>query len=196
LSRTVNLIARDEDQANVDIFHQLYMPSTKAIRLAVERIRRLDPCPLMIAPQHGGIVGPDRIETVLERFERLEVGVDLLTNHEDRERYIRLANDVLRDLSPLLGPDCVQGQLRRFAADGTFPNLFVLSTTGVIVDIKIEPRAAIRSLLHDLRACSQPSLRPSIRRIVDEAARRHGVSLSAAPEELFDLRHVVIEVDD
>jgi flavorubredoxin len=73
-----DLVAGEASWAGVRLLHETLMPSRKALRLAVHRVRRLTPPPLAIAPQHGGaVVGVD-VKRLLERVERLRVGLDLL----------------------------------------------------------------------------------------------------------------------
>jgi flavorubredoxin len=53
-------------------FHQRWMPSSQALRLWVERVRKLNP--EMICPQHGAIFRGDTIKPFLAWLEDLEVG--------------------------------------------------------------------------------------------------------------------------
>ncbi|MBI5531156.1 MAG: protein kinase [Deltaproteobacteria bacterium] len=196
LSRNRNLVATPDDLADVEIFHQLYMPSSKALQLAVERIRRLDPKPRLIAPQHGGLVVEERIEPMLHRFEALQVGVDLLVTGKERDRFVKAANELVQGFVGLFGESHVAALLRQFASDGSFPNLFVLSGELGITDIKIEPGAALRALVRDVSSSAPPAQLRAIERVVDETLGRHGVSLAVAPEDRFGARHFVIDVEE
>jgi flavorubredoxin len=53
-------------------FHQRWMPSSQALRIWVERVRKLNPT--MICPQHGAIFRGDTIKQFLAWLEDLEVG--------------------------------------------------------------------------------------------------------------------------
>jgi glyoxylase-like metal-dependent hydrolase (beta-lactamase superfamily II) len=155
LSRSTSLIADDTSWSDVAVFHQLYMASNKALKMAIRGIRRLDKKPRIIAPQHGGIIVGDRIAPLLKRMQRLKVGVDLLVDEGDKQSLVNSVNDLLAKLSMLLGADVVSGLVRLFTADGSFPNLFVLEGDRV-ADFKIEPRAAIRALERDAIAMAPP----------------------------------------
>lgn len=53
-------------------FHQRWMPSAQALRIWVERVRKLNP--VMICPQHGAIFRGDNVKQFLSWLEELEVG--------------------------------------------------------------------------------------------------------------------------
>lgn len=53
-------------------FHQRWMPSSQALRIWVDQVRKLNP--LMICPQHGAIFREDTIKQLLAWLEDLEVG--------------------------------------------------------------------------------------------------------------------------
>lgn len=75
------LFADDSDWRGVRAFHQLYMPSNKAIRVALDAIAAL-PDVEMIAPQHGRIIPRELIPWYMEKLERLPVGLDILGEEE------------------------------------------------------------------------------------------------------------------
>jgi serine/threonine protein kinase len=58
------LWADESDWPGVRAFHQLYMPSNKALRRAVQAIRALDPPVRVIAPQHGRVLVGDIMDTL------------------------------------------------------------------------------------------------------------------------------------
>ena len=53
---TSELYAEEPHWEGVKAFHQLYFPSREALRYALAQIRALEPQPLMMAPQHGGML--------------------------------------------------------------------------------------------------------------------------------------------
>ncbi|MCI5145788.1 MAG: MBL fold hydrolase, partial [Candidatus Electrothrix sp. AR3] len=74
LSYSSDLYASEESWEGIKTFHQLYMPSREALKLAVSRIRNLDPPIEMIAPQHGSIIKGDLLKNFIDRMYNLEVG--------------------------------------------------------------------------------------------------------------------------
>jgi glyoxylase-like metal-dependent hydrolase (beta-lactamase superfamily II) len=178
LSAAPGVVADDASWSGVEIFHQLYMPSREALRHAVAAVRRLDPQPLVIAPQHGGLVCGDRIPAMLARMERLDVGIDLAAAGADKERYLQALGEIVEGLVPVLGAQRVAEELRHFAVDGTFPNLFLFAGEREIADIKIEPRAALRALVDHLRTVVPAERQARFDALVRDALHRR--SLQAA----------------
>ncbi|MBD3306376.1 MBL fold hydrolase [candidate division KSB3 bacterium] len=137
LSFEPRLFATAEDWEGIRVFHQIYMPFHGAIRLAIEKIRRLKPAPRMIAPQHGAIIQEDLIEDFLSKMYELPVGLDLLQpTIIDKEIYLQAINEILESIAQKAGQDVVDDTLQHFdAADGSFPTLFKIED-GKIVDVR------------------------------------------------------------
>jgi glyoxylase-like metal-dependent hydrolase (beta-lactamase superfamily II) len=183
LSPQRGLVAKKESFSGIDIFHQLYMPSCRALQNAVARVRRLDPPPVAIAPQHGGIIAAEQIETVLCRVEKLKVGVDLFDIELDSQGYLQAVNAIVELLVQDLGPSRTTEELRCFSADGTFPNLFVFEGEHRIKEIKIHPQAAVQALIERSEAFLPPEKRPRFQAAVIQIFHQQGLSL--AP--IFDI---------
>ncbi|MDH4164251.1 MAG: MBL fold hydrolase [Nitrospirota bacterium] len=150
-----SLEATASSWTGIKAFHQLYMPGNDALRLAVSRIRKLDPAPLAIAPQHGGVISGDLVPQFLEKMENLPVGLDIIASLRDSvPAIISALNDSLTALRDVLGKDRVVKVMRFFHPDGSYPALFTLADDDRVVDIKAEPYAAIEALLRILyRQC-------------------------------------------
>lgn len=137
LSFDQELFATEASWEGIRIFHQIYMPSQSAIRMAVEKIRRLKPSPLMIAPQHGSIIKGELVKEFLEKMYDLPVGLDLLQpTIIDKEIYLQAINEILASISEKAGPEIVRDTLSLFdSTDGSFPSLFKIKE-GKIIDIR------------------------------------------------------------
>jgi hypothetical protein len=183
LSRQPVLVAGDAHWPDVEIFHQLYMPSRKALRLAMDRIRQLEPAPQLIAPQHGAILDGPRVEAAVKRLGELDVGVDLATRRGDKPRVLGALGELIAELESRMGGTELGRRLRRFSSDGSFPNLFTFSGELGIVDIKIEPRAAARALVRDLVAATEPAAQAELAALATRVFALRGVSLGLAPED-------------
>jgi hypothetical protein len=109
----------------------------------------------LIAPQHGTIIGEADIPTVLARMEQLAVGTDLVRDSVGVSEYLALANAIVTGLRDWLSEGDLAVLLGLYGTDGSFPNLFVVTEPSTIVDIKVEPRAAIRALIRDALALSR-----------------------------------------
>ncbi|WP_224250003.1 oxygen-binding di-iron domain-containing protein [Hyalangium gracile] len=78
------LWAEESDWKGIRAFHQIYMPVNAALARAVATIRKLQPAVEIIAPQHGRIVRGALVSQFLERMERLQVGLDIMDEAQDR----------------------------------------------------------------------------------------------------------------
>lgn len=142
------LFATRENWAGVKAFHQLYMPSNKAIRLAISRIRELQPAPLMIAPQHGSIIKAEDIPFFLDQMENLKVGLDIISTFDKiMPEMIAGLNEIIATVRKTIGEENVAKTMNMFHADGSYPAIFALSSDGMITEIKGEPMEAIESLI-------------------------------------------------
>jgi flavorubredoxin len=143
------LIATEENWAGVKAFHQIYMPSNEAMKLAVKKIRALEPTPLALAPQHGGLIKGDLIECFLERIAELPVGLDIVTTVNDRlPAMIAGLNEVLDAVKETMGEYKVERILKLFKPEGEYPSLITLGRDGLVKDIKGDPFEAINALLN------------------------------------------------
>ena len=155
ISFVPDLFATEDSWDGISVFHQIYMPCLAAIRNASGNIRKLDTLPVMIAPQHGGIISGDLVNNFLARMDKLEVGVDLFLKEHTKANYIEVMNDLLSEFRIIAGPKIVTEVLHAFLADSSFPNVISLGANG-IHDIKINPYDAIRILLCELQSKTPP----------------------------------------
>lgn len=143
------LIATEENWAGVKAFHQIYMPSNEAIKLAVKKIRALEPAPLTLAPQHGGLIKGDLIEFFLDKISELPVGLDIVTSVTDRlPAMIAGLNEVLGAVKETMGEYKVEKILKLFKPEGEYPSLITLGRDRLVKDIKGDPFEAINALLN------------------------------------------------
>ncbi len=72
------LWADESDWSGMRAFHQTYMPTQRVLASAVRAIRKLDPPVEIIAPQHGRLLRGPILAKMLDRLEKLPVGLDIL----------------------------------------------------------------------------------------------------------------------
>ncbi|RKH62289.1 hypothetical protein [Corallococcus aberystwythensis] len=106
-SKAQGLWADESDWTGIRAFHQIYMPVNSALVRAVAAIRKLSPAVEMIAPQHGRIIRGKLVHQFLERMERLQVGLDIIDEAQDKthlqawnsviDRVLNLARGYLGD---------------------------------------------------------------------------------------------------
>ncbi len=110
------LYAKEDDWDGIRAYHQTYMPSGKALRLALEKINALEPTPLLIAPQHGMILRGSMLDDVLQRLNFLETGAELLLRDEretDPQLYIEAGNAFLRECSSYIPLDQISWKINK-----------------------------------------------------------------------------------
>ncbi len=93
----VQIHGEEEDWPGIAQFHQIYMPSRVAVAFAIRQVRALKPEVKFIAPQHGFVLSGDFMHSVLDRLERLPVGLDILPSEFD-DSYLDAYNSILHDL--------------------------------------------------------------------------------------------------
>ncbi|AKF80218.1 Flavorubredoxin [Myxococcus fulvus] len=88
------LYADESDWAGIRAFHQIYMPVNAALARTVATIRKLTPAVEIIAPQHGRVIRGPLVQQFLERMERLQVGLDIMDEAQDKT-HIQAWNSVV-----------------------------------------------------------------------------------------------------
>jgi flavorubredoxin len=197
LSFNQELFATSNDWDAIRIFHQIYMPSQGVIRLAIDKIRKLNPFPVMIAPQHGSIIRGELIEEFLDKMYDLPVGLDLLQpTIIDKEIYLQAINEILDNIAEKAGSDLVETTLHQFdAADGSFPSLFKIRGRR-IVDIKEDNVMASFKTLIEQIIKDQPI---QIRELVKDVVMQSNWNLPIFPadeEEEAMTPEFLLEDDD
>lgn len=173
--RATDLIASQRSWPGVEMFHQIYMPSRRALALAVARIRRLDPEPILIAPQHGALVGRDDVPQMLNRVSQLEVGLDLLEAATPDDRFCSAGNDLVREFAELAGEARAKSLVSSFADDTSFARVVVLDARHQIAEFKVAPRLALEALASDALAALPAEQRGDLQRSIRSIWKHHGI---------------------
>jgi len=151
LTYSRGLYATSVNWHGIKLFHQIYMPSQQAIQEAITSIRKLDPQPEIIAPQHGAMIKGHLINEFMDKLYDLPVGLDLVqTKGEQKEFYIEAINEIMETLDKRVGHELVQSALKNINSDGSFPNLFELKD-GRIWDIKIDPAKTAELFIKEIQ---------------------------------------------
>lgn len=104
------------------------MPTRRCVAYAIRQIRALDPPVEMIAPQHGFLLAGDFMRDVMERLERLPVGVDRLATELDGDfldAYREVLDELLAVAQHHLGQDEVYRRVESDTACRETPCLHV-----------------------------------------------------------------------
>ena len=133
------------------IFHQIYMPSKQALQSAINSIRRLDPQPEIIAPQHGALIKGELISEFMDKLYELPVGLDLFqVSGETKEFYIEAINEIIETVSKRAGGEIVDRAMEKLNSDDSFPDLFE-QKDGRIWDIKVDPQKTCELFIKTLQ---------------------------------------------
>jgi hypothetical protein len=165
------LIAQEDDWAGIAQFHQIYMPTRAVVSRAIRLIRSLHPPVKIIAPQHGFVLTGDYMHEVMDRLERLPMGIELFPDELDQrhhQKYAEVFREVIEEASRLLGAAEVRSLLRHLPPDHELAS-YIHSTADevrlerngvralpLLVDVATLGRApAFRAILKDrvLRGC-------------------------------------------
>jgi CheY-like chemotaxis protein len=137
------LYAGEDHWNGVKAFHQLYMPSNKAIRYILNQIERLKPYPKMIAPQHGAIIKGTMVPFFMDKLHDLPVGADLLDIEVTPELellYLEALNEIFLTAQKLLPKEAL---LKKIKSDPEFSEYCTFNNKR-IVKILRNPEEAIQ----------------------------------------------------
>ncbi len=140
-------IYADEDSwEGIALFHQLYMPSTVALRHTIERITMLEPFPEIIAPQHGDIIKGEYIHKFLGRLSSLTVGAELISEADEQvEKTLQVITTFL-DYLRKNHNQAVEIFENAFRHDINFTTPVVLKD-GKAVQLKVSPTVTLQQII-------------------------------------------------
>ena len=143
------IYATKESFEGISIFHQIYMPSKKALLLTIDRIGLLNPLPEVIAPQHGDVVKGDLIYDFLTRLTKLDVGLDILSwTESEKDNLIISLNNFLNSLKEA-DSEIYEKLISKLKRVGEFTQIFTF-TGDIIEDIKLTPQDGVDYIVRNL----------------------------------------------
>lgn len=144
-----DIYATEESFDGISIFHQIYMPSKKALLLTIDRIGLLNPLPEVIAPQHGDVIKGNLIYDFLTRLTKLDVGLDLMSwTQSEKDNLIDAINQFLNSLKNL-DKDIYEKLILKLKRVGEFTQIFSY-TDDIVEDIKLTPQDSVDYIVRNL----------------------------------------------
>jgi len=140
------IYANETSWEGIALFHQLYMPSTVALRHTIERITMLEPFPEIIAPQHGDVIKGEYIHKFLGRLSSLTVGAELISEADEQiEKTLQVINTLLDYLrnNQIQAAKILENAFRH---DVNFTTPVVLKN-GKAVELKVSPTVTLQQIL-------------------------------------------------
>jgi len=171
-STSPSLIGGEQSMPGVALFHQLYMPSKRALLRAVARTRGLSPFPRVIAPQHGALLLDGEVASMLDWMDTLEVGMDLIESNERDPRFRIAGNAMMQAYASIVGDEKARAFLAGHSSDGTFSNLLELDEAGQISAFRVDPQLALDTLLFDAVAAAPEPERSQVPATLRDTLRR------------------------
>ena len=170
------IYADEKSWEGISLFHQIYMPSKKALQIAVDKIGLLNKTPEIIAPQHGDVIKGEFVYDFLSRIASLDVGLDAAEWEEDKLSTLMVALNGFLDMLKNLYPDIHQGVISSLSKSQEFtPSIRVSGDS--IVQIKILPQDAIYHFWKELVNVSDEDTLSELRGLFASSLSNFGIEL-------------------
>ncbi len=151
LSEKPDLYADESYWEGMKIFHQIYMPANIALKNAMDAIRRVNPEPNMIVPQHGSIIKGKLVTKFISQLEELDVGLDISAKNKlVIESYLSAINEILNTIKYKLTEQIVSDVLKTFKSDGSFPEIIIFNKDNKAVGFNISLQDAFQMFIDKL----------------------------------------------
>lgn len=174
----VHLYGEEADWSGIAQFHQIYMPTRTAVAHAIRQVRALRPKVEVIAPQHGFLLEGDFMHSVLDRLEKLPVGMDLLTRELDKQflkEYRAVLADILHCAAGHLGKGRVLQVLNELPKDHYLRGC--LSIQRAEIELTSDGLQAMPLVIHELTGGKANGLAMELKSAALESCIVHKVPL-------------------
>lgn len=143
------IYANKDSFKGIAMFHEIYMPTKKAMLLTIDRIGFLNPLPEVVAPQHGFVIKGDLISDFLTKLTQLDVGVDLLEFGETKkDEFLNAINSFMNSLKNI-DLNVYSYLLNDLKKVGEFTTMFTFSGD-IITDYKLLPQDSVDHIINIL----------------------------------------------
>jgi glyoxylase-like metal-dependent hydrolase (beta-lactamase superfamily II) len=172
------IYADETSWEGISLFHQIYMPSTRAVREAIGRVARLEPPPTIIAPQHGDVIAGALVTEFMSRLAGLDVGVDLeKLKDPEKNTGVEALNAFFRELKAA-APAAFERVWAEATRRNEFTTLFKISQ-GRIMDLKVSVANAVVYICNLTDKVVRHEERDKVKILLSVALEERGVSVPA-----------------
>jgi len=194
--RINELYAGEEDWDGIRAFHQMYIPANKALKNAIDQIKKLDPAPLLIAPRQGLLLRGKIMQRFMDRIYNLDTGVDLLNPKDEFyefTEYQSVCNELISETASLVSMEKINTRIEEH------PSLLAMCDykDSRIEKIFSRPADLLENLVHALISGEANSLANQVKSSALKAAHAGGLpaphldwdnepTLTITPKHLFD----------
>ncbi len=190
------IYATEESWEGIKLFHQLYMPTNKAIKTAIESISMLNPFPEIIAPQHGDIIKGEMVTEFMTRLMDLPVGMDLIESTTADSDLVMVGLNNFFELVNVNFPEIFETMVMHFKKQADFTTPFEVKN-GRITQLKTSPDTALLQVADFLEKIEDEDLKTSLKGIMMDSLDQVGISFSFGKE--FDKtkkEHKSVDMDN
>lgn len=170
------IFATEEAWEGISLFHQIYMPSTIALREALGRIAMLQPPPEVIAPQHGQVIKGELVMEFLMRMSELEVGVELFVKKGPEKDQVLLALNEFFDSLERAYPHIHSNLMEKMRSSGNFTSPFIFSGPH-LVDIKVGSEDVVRYVWENLKRVAGEETLAGLKALLFNALQQYNLPL-------------------
>ncbi len=168
------IYATEESWEGISLFHQIYMPSKKAIQRTVDRIGMLNPLPQVIAPQHGDVVKGELVDEFLHRLSSMDVGLDTEESIEAEKENLYVALNSFLDMLKLTYPAVHSKLISTLTTAGEFTTVFKIVGDNVL-EVKLLPKTALEHFWKAMKSSAEADLHEELAGLFVNSLRSFGV---------------------
>ncbi|BBB31829.1 eukaryotic-like serine/threonine-protein kinase [Thermotomaculum hydrothermale] len=191
------IYATNDSWEGIKLFHQLYMPASKAVKTTVERISMLNPFPEVIAPQHGDVIKGDLVADFLTKMNDLEVGIDLIEEDNPDAELVVVAINNFFELMEVNFGNVFTEMIQFFQKGNDFTTPFEIVNNRV-KKLRVSQDLALLQIVNFINSIKDNDLKTSLLGILMDNLEQLDIkfSLPELDTEKLKKSHDSIEFDD
>ncbi len=166
LTEHPGFFATEKSWPGIKIFQQIYMPTNTAIENAISEIKKVDPAPVIIAPQHGVMIKDDFVQYYMDKVKNLSVGLDLYNQNKIKiSQYIEAIHQITHEVKTRFDKKVYDDLQHLLHTDDSFPEIFS-TRDDQIYDIKIAAEDALQYFVSKLLKNQKGAVRKDLHMLI------------------------------